>query len=266
MIKKYLIFILLIILFPLKYNAQILNIDRENGQDSVKKMFKAAFTANFSSDKQKNNLIQFANISEFEWFLKNNYFLLFLNNSDFAFNGLKILENNGFVQIRCRDNDTRVIAPDFFFQYQWNGIWGMERRVLGGMNLRINCMEKRKSDLYLSTGVFYENELWNPFLSSFAYSGDSLKKLTRELIRLNIVAKFALKLGSKIDFAGVSYVQFPMNNSFLKPRWTIDSNLFFDISKNVNFVIHYSHNYDEYRPLPIDNYYYELNFGIMVKI
>jgi hypothetical protein len=179
---------------------------------------------------------------------------------------LKILENNGFVQIRYRDNDTRVIAPDFFCQYQWNGIWGMERRALSGINLRFNCMEKRKSDLYLSTGVFYENELWNPFLSSFAYSDDSLKKITRDLLRLNIVAKFALKLGNKIDFAGVSYVQFPMNDSFINPRWTIDSNLFFDISKNVNFVVHYSHNYDEYRPLPIDDYYYELNFGIMIKI
>jgi hypothetical protein len=266
MIKKHSIFIIIIVLFSFKFKAQILNVDRENGQDTIKKMFKAAFTANFSSDKQRNNFIQFTNTSEFEWFLKNNYFFLLLNNSDFAFNGLKILENNGFIQLRYRDNDTRVIAPDFFCQYQWNGIWGMERRALGGINLRINCMEKRKSDLYISTGIFYENELWNPFLNSFAYNGDSLNKITREIFRLNLVSKFAFKLGNKIDFAGISYVQFPMNDNFLKPRWTIDSNLFFDISKNVNFVIHYNHNLDNYRPLPIDNYYYELNFGIMVKL
>jgi hypothetical protein len=260
------LFTLLVVVFPTCFFSQILNIDRENGQDSLRKKFKAALTANFSNDKQRNNFIQFTNTSEMEWIFKSNYFLLLLNNSDFAINGIKILENNGFIQIRVRDNDTRKIAPDVFSQYQWNGVWGMERRALLGANARINCMEKRKSDLYISTGLFYENEIWNPFLSGFAYNSDSLVKIERELFRLNIVAKFAFKLGSKIDFAGISYVQFPLNSSFLKPRWTFDSNLFYDVSKNVNLVLHYSHNYDEFRPLPIDNFFYELNFGVMIKL
>ena len=257
---------LLFLFYPIFFNAQVLNIDRENGEDSLRKKIKASFTANFSNDKQRNNFIQFINTSELEWFFKNNYFLLLLNNSDFAINGIKILENNGFVQLRVRDNDTRTIAPDFFVQYQWNGVWGMERRALAGINVRINCMEKRKSDLYLSTGVFYENEIWNPFLSGYAYNTDSLNKITRNIFRLNIVPKFAFKLGNKIDFAGISYVQFPLNSNFLQPRWIFDSNLFYDVSKNVNLVLKYSHNYDEFRPLPIDNYFYELNFGVMIKL
>jgi len=247
-------------------NSQVLNIDRENGQDSIKKKFKASFTANFSSDKQKNNFIQFINTSELELFFKNNYFLLLLNNSDFAINGIKILENNGFVQMRIRDNDTRIIAPDLFCQYQWNGVWGMERRALVGINARINCMEKRKSDFYLSAGIFYENEIWNPFLTGYAYKSDSLQKVFRNILRLNIVPKFAFKLGNKIDFAGISYLQLPLNSNLIKPRWIFDSNLFYDVSKNINLVLRYSHNYDEYRPLPIDDYYYELNFGVKVKL
>ncbi len=75
---------LLFLFYPIFFNAQVLNIDRENGEDSLRKKIKASFTANFSNDKQRNNFIQFINTSELEWFFKNNYFLLLLNNSDFA--------------------------------------------------------------------------------------------------------------------------------------------------------------------------------------
>ena len=113
-----------------------------------------------------------------------------------------------------------------------------------------------------------QNELenWNTNLSSYAYSNDLLIKVKRELIRLNTSAKFAFKLGDKIDFAGVNFVQFPINSNFLKPRWAFDSNLYFEMSKKLNFILHYDHNYDVYRVLPIDNYYYNVTLGIQVKL
>jgi hypothetical protein len=42
--------------------------------------------------------------------------------------------------------------------------------------------------------------------------------------------------------------------------------LYFEFSKHLNFLLRYDFNYDEYRPLPIDTYYYSLNFGVQVKI
>ena len=268
--KSYTILFLFIVLLCVfnnnKINAQILNVDRENGQDSTKKKFLASFTASFSSDKQKSKFIEFSNSAEFDYFLKNNYFLILLNQTDIAFNGKSTIENNGFIQLRFRDNDTRLIAPDAYAQFQWNGIWGLESRALSGINIRINCLEKKKSDLYTSLGVFYEMEQWNTNLSSYAYKTELNSFVNREMFRLNTVVKFALKLGKKIDFAGVSYLQFPLNSNFLKPRWVFDSNLYFEVSKNLNFVVHYDFNYDDYRPLPIDQFYYSLNLGIQIKI
>ena len=268
--KSYTILFLFIVLLCVfnnnKINAQILNVDRENGQDSTKKKFLASFTASFSSDKQKSKFIEFSNSAEFDYFLKNNYFLILLNQTDIAFNGKSTIENNGFIQLRFRDNDTRLIAPDAYAQFQWNGIWGLESRSLSGINIRINCLEKKKSDLYASLGLFYEMEQWNTNLSSYAYKTELNSFVNREMFRLNTVVKFALKLGKKIDFAGVSYLQFPLNSNFLKPRWVFDSNLYFEVSKNLNFVVHYDFNYDDYRPLPIDQFYYSLNLGIQIKI
>ncbi len=85
------------------------------------------------------------------------------------------------------------------------------------------------------------------------------------MFRLNCVTKFAFKIGKHKDFAGISYLQFPLNPNFHKPRLFFDSNLFFEVSKHLNFTIHYDFNYDEYRALPIENFYYNLNLGILIK-
>lgn len=264
-IKLILLMFSVLVLRP-SLNAQVLNVDRENGQDSTKKKFLASFTASFSSDKQKNKFIEFSNTVELDYFLKNNYFFILLNQTDIAYNGKSTIENNGFVQLRFRDNDTRFIAPDAYTQFQWNGILGLESRAVVGINARINCLEKQKSDLYVSIGSFYEMERWNTRLSSYAYKVETNTFVYREMFRLNAVAKFAIKIGKKIDFVGVSYLQFPLNGNYYKPRWIFDSNVYFEVSKHLNFVVHYDFNYDDYRPLPIDQFYYSLNLGIQIKI
>ena len=246
-------------------SSQVLNVDREIEVDTVFKRARASFNFNFANDKQKKNLVDFSNASEVDYFLKNHYFFIFLSKTELALNGLQVLENNGFFQFRFRDNDSRKVAPDIFTQYQWNGVQGMEHRALVGANARFRWLEKRKSDLYTSIGTFYEFEKWNPFLGSYAFAKDSLNIVYRNLVRLNVSAKFALKITKNIDFAGVTFVQFPFNSHFLSPRWFFDSNLFFTVNKFLSFVIHYDHNLDSYRPLPIDSYFYTISTGVNLK-
>jgi hypothetical protein len=57
--------------------SQVLNIDREMGSDSVFKKVRASFNFNFSNDKQKRNLVDFTNVSEIDYFLQNQYCLIF---------------------------------------------------------------------------------------------------------------------------------------------------------------------------------------------
>ncbi len=263
---KKICFILFITLTSIQIKSQVLNIDRENGNDTIFKKFKGSSLFSFSSDKQKNNLIDFNNTTELDFFDKKERVLVFLEQTEISFAGTKALENNGYFQLRYRDNDTRKLYPDYFTQFQWNGIQGMEYRALGGANLRFRWMEKKKSDLYTTLGFFYEAEKWNPFLSEFSFNSDSLNVVYRNLVRLNFSTKFAIKLAKNIDFTGSSFLQFPINSYFNHPRWFIDCNLYFDINKNFGFNIHYDHNFDTYRPLPIFKYYYNLNLGLQFKI
>jgi hypothetical protein len=188
-----------------------------------------------------------------------------LSQTEVSFNGKQTLENNGFFQLRFRDNDSRKIAPDFFTQYQWNGVQGMEHRALLGCNARFRWLDKKQSDLYTSIGAFYESEKWNPFINAYAFEKDSLSIVNRNIFRLNTSAKFAFKIAKNIDFAGTTFVQFPLNSNFITPRWFFDSNLYFTVNKHIGFTIHYDHNFDTYRPLPIDDYYYSITTGIQLK-
>ncbi len=136
-----------------------------------------------------------------------------------------------------------------------------------GNNIRFRLLEKKASDLYISTGIFYESEKWNPFLSEFAFTNlTNLNIVNRDLFRFNFVSKFAIKISKRIDFSGVSFLQFPLNQFYYLPRWFIDSNLYYELSKIISLELHYDHNFDTYRPLPIDKYYYNLTLGVQINI
>ena len=103
---KYLI-LLIASIIALQMKAQILNVDRENGQDSIPRKQLFSWNVSFSSDKQKKNLLELTNIAEYDRFLKKDRLLVMLLNTDASFNGKAILENNGYFQMRLRDNDKK---------------------------------------------------------------------------------------------------------------------------------------------------------------
>ena len=249
-------------------HAQILTVDRENGQDSIARKQLFSWNVSFSSDKQKKNLLELTNVAEYDRFFKNDQVLIALVNTDASFNGKAILENNGYFQMRLRDNDKKRVAPDYFVQYQWNGIWGMQNRALAGCNARFKFWDDKTDDLFMSIGAFYEYEKWNPNLSSYAFGGGSTDIVYRSIPRLNFSAKTAVQLKKGIDFSALTFVQFPMNDAFAhfkQPRWFLDMNLNFEISKHLSMVLHYDQNIDYYRPLPIDLYFYNLNVGFQMR-
>jgi len=262
------IVITFIILLIGPIQGQLLNIDRENGQDSTIRKIAFSYNVSFTSDKQSQNLLDLSNQIELDFFLKKDKIAIFLGNMDASFNGKVILENNGDFQLRIRDNDKRKVAPDYYCKYQWNGVLGIQNRALAGCNARFRFWEEKKNDLYGSVGVFYELEKWNPNLSSYGFSIDSSIEVIRKIPRLNLSSKTAIQLKQGIDFSASTFVQFPMNDQFqhfLNPRWFFDMNLFFEINSHIAMNLHYDHNFDTYRPLPIDNYYYNLNVGFQLK-
>jgi hypothetical protein len=246
--------------------AQVLIIDREVITDSLKKNYLLSGTFSFNSDKQKNNVTDFNSHFEYDRLFKNNYVLIHSINSNLTSNGGTLIQNEGVIQIRYRDNDSRKFSPEFFLQYQWNGAWGMENRMLQGVNLRERWVEKNGFDFITATGIFREQETWNWVGVNESLVPPNAEAIKKDIFRLNTYIKSAFEISKNIDFSAISFVQFPLSNDFTKPRWFWDCNLNFNMSKHVNFQIHYDHMYDANRVVPISDYYYSVSTGIQIML
>ena len=264
---KYILFIFAIATSQ-SLNSQILNVDRENGQDTIARKHLFSWNSSFAIDKQQNNLIELANAIEYDNFFKNDLVWIVFLNSEASLNGQTILENNGYFQTRLRDNDKKRVAPDYYVQYQWNSVWGLQNRALAGCNARFKFWDDKTDDLFISAGAFYEYEKWNTTTPGYGFQSSSDTIVFRAIPRLNFGAKTAFKVAKGIDFAAKSFLQFPMNDAFdhfNNPRWSLHCNLNFEINKHLSMALQYDQNIDYFRPLPIDVFFYNLNVGFQVR-
>ncbi|MFM6947017.1 MAG: DUF481 domain-containing protein [Flavobacteriales bacterium] len=266
---KYLFVFCFFHLFISNCCSQILFLDRENASDTLHRKFTGLIDLTITADKQRKDIIELTQQSEFDWKVKKSNVVILLTHTDFVFNGPVVLENNGYFQIRFRDNDTKKVAPDYFLQYQWNGITGLQNRAIAGLNARFRFWDDRKDDFYSSAGLFYEYEKWNPFLINYAFGGSSLQMTERNLLRLNLSLKTAFQLHNGIDFSFITYLQSPLNaglKNIFAARWSVDSQINFQLNKHLFFNIKYNHNLDYFRPLPIDVFFYSFTLGCRLLV
>lgn len=257
--------IILTLLLSISSFSQILDIDRVTAADSTYKKWVNVVNFSLSSDKLKKNLLDVSSKIEINRFFQNDYVLVGSYNNDVTLNGNEVLQNEGYAQLRYRDNDKHEWSNETFVQYQWNGALGMEFRKVLGSNIRNKIIEKKQIDLYTGLGIFYEVEQWN---WSGVENVDLIvhpNTLNRSLFRLNHYWKCAYKINENMDISAVSYFQLPLTAEILNLRWYVDLNTNIKMTKNASFVIHYDHTYDDYRLVSISKYYYSLNFGIQLK-
>lgn len=256
----------LFLFFPVALFAQVLVIDREFSSDSLNKKYILAGTFSYNSDKQKNNVTEFNSNFEYDRIFTNQYAFISSIKNDLTSNGGELIQNEGLIQLRYRDNDTRKFSPELFLQYQWNGAWGMENRLLQGINLRERWIEKSGFDLITATGVFREVETWNWNGVNESLVPVDASAIEKDLFRLNTYLKSGVQIAKNLDFSAITFLQFPLNADFAKPRWFWDCNLNFNMSKNLSFQIHYDHMLDSNRVVPISNYYYSISTGIQIVL
>ncbi len=258
---KYLLSIIGVLIYSSTF-AQILNVDREIGGDTTKKNVTGSLLGTFSSDKLRGNLIDLSTKSEIDKYFKNNYILIAQLNNDVTILKKEILQNEGYFHLRLRDNDKRKYSIESYLQYQWNGTLGMEYRNVIGSNFRIKMFDKENKDLYYGIGIFHENERWNYNAVEGARVNE---KKYRSIYRLNNYIKYAYKLNESIDFTFLTYIQMPINKYFSNVRWYLESNAQFKITNNLSFILHWDHTLDNYRVVPISNFYYSTSIGFQIS-
>jgi len=184
-----------------------------------------------------------------------------------AVSGKILIQNEGFFQVRYRDFDRHKTSPDFFAQFQWNGLWGLEDRRLAGINVRHRIAERRNADCYLSLGIFYQVEKWN-----YAGVDDSTQipphasTIADNRLRLNSQIKVARNVAEKVDFILESFVQtnLPFTGSTPGLRWFMFGSIAWHLAERVQLAWTYDHIFQATPLVPIRKLYtgHALRFGL----
>ena len=126
LLKRYSLIVSSFIFIAINSFSQVLNVDRETETDTLKKAYYGVVDLDFSADKQENTIFSTNSKVEFGKFLKKDLILILINSTQMILNGEESIENNGYFQLRFRDNDKRKLFPDSYAQYQWNNVIGMQ--------------------------------------------------------------------------------------------------------------------------------------------
>jgi len=252
--KKISLFIL-ILYFNNPLSAQILNADRFGGQLDSTTSFKALFDIGFSLQKQVDLLFSLDGKLDLSYFHKSTLFVLVGNFKLFRSGSTNLL-NGGFAHARVRVLKKNWIHPEFFGQYQLDGILGMETRILGGGNLRFILTEDKKTHLHFGLGAMYEFERWNysAIPSTFTITDDT--PVLNHYIKLNCYLSYTQKIKDIADFQITAYFQARPDRFVLYPRISFNGKMTFKFTKNIHFAIVYNVYYDALPPVPIAPLYF----------
>jgi hypothetical protein len=249
--------ILLLVAAPKLLVAQILNVDRTAGNDTTPKRFRTVIALAASADKQKKDLVDVSSSADLTCRLSHKIVGVFKLSTDLTTNGEDVIQNAGFMHLRFRDDNARKLYPETFGQYQWNGVLGMEQRILGGVNLRWLAADKESNSMVVGIGLMYEHEKWNFNGVPDIQNADTLPVQTADNFRVNQYVKWSYRVASNTDFVLANFIQCAAAD-FSKTRIASNVAINFRFFKWLGFSVNYDSVYDFKPVVPISKYYYAL--------
>ncbi|BDS11802.1 DUF481 domain-containing protein [Aureispira anguillae] len=242
-------------------SAQILNADRYGSKVDSVQTFKALFDIGFSIRKQVDLLFSLDSRLDLSYYYKRSLFVVVGNFKLFRSGSTNIL-NGGFAHTRIRLLKDNWIHPEFFGQYQLDGIRGMENRVLGGGNLRFILTKYDEGHLHCGLGAMYEFERWNYKAVPAASRPIDQIPIENHFLKLNFYISYTQKIKQIAYLQITAYFQTRPDAYFIHPRVSINGKMTFKFTKNIHFAILYNLFYDNLPPVPID----ELYFSVVNKL
>jgi uncharacterized protein DUF481 len=250
-------------LFTSGLKSQILNIDKTDTSDYVRKSkVNLNVGVGLEVDKQKTTLYDATNTAEMMW---QAYHELFIVAASYRFthNGPDDILDAGYIHLRYRHNYKNKIQLEPFFQYQWDSERGLMYRILGGANLRYNLWKGDRFDFNAGVGLMNETEKWDYAAVDSSKVPSNTTPILVNHLKINSYLRFDWKPNSNNDIT--FHVFFQTRPDRFEPR--VAPHVQWDIKtgKHFAFSISFSCLYDTAPVVPIDKFYYTLMNGIVVK-
>lgn len=242
--------------------AQILNADKF-GKRTSEKGFTGNISLGFSAKKESTTLLSFNGATNTTVLFRKDM-LIGVGRFGLVKNDDSFILNGGFAHARYRINYKKWISPEFFVQYQWNQVRGLENRFLAGGNVRFRILDKPvKFDetlsnyIYVGQGLFYEREMW---IDKTVENDES------ELFKLpktNTYLAMWFHLNQTVSYRLMVYLQMAIDDHLFDPRVFIDTDLKFKINDKLAISFNFTASYDEIPQVPIDRYFYSFRNNLV---
>lgn len=242
-----------IILFYISFNshAQILHAESFSVILDTSKMIKGSIVPDFKFQNQKEDLIEFENISDVT-FRRHNNALSIANKIELSKYGDEVLMSGGYLYIEYRKIFDIKLTVEPFSQFQWSEARGLGFKYAGGLYARYRHIQTEKVGLFAGIGPFYEYERWN-------YEGVQdhlILENSEDIIQKNF------KLGSYISFKWLSdynltfdfsaYHQSRFDQIFSSPRLASSSSITYNFTEHLGLILIYQNIYDFSPVVPIE--------------
>ena len=244
--KKLVFFIYLVFTGYFTY-AQVVNIEKKRGSDSIKFQGEVFLAIDF--DKNASELFELKNDIQLQYQHKKSTYL-FLNHLKYVRAGGKPFLNEGFQHIRYKyDFNTSFLEGELLTQYQFNTINKLEHRFLFGGGPRFKLFDSTNCSIYMGPLFMYE------------YEKLSNETLATDAVRISSYVAFFYKFPKAISLKHPTYYQ-PLLTNFSDYRISSETSLNFSLSKKFAFKLIFEFLYDTNPPKTVPNIIYSISNGL----
>lgn len=220
--------------------------------------YRGSVSGSFMSQKQKDIFFQLNQRADFAMRIKHASIIL-ANNFDIIRNGNQTVLSGGFAYAKLRRFVERNIMPEYFAQYQWFDIRGLDQRMVLGSNLRFKILHTKTDAFYVATGAMLEYEKWN--YNAVPEHRLPVSRTPQEVLapKWNIYASFDHDLTKNILLDAGFYYQTRMLPAFEYTRIANHLRIGWKVNKHIMLsgVIRVIY---EYKPIvPVDPWWYRVS-------
>ena len=243
--------------------SQILNIDKTDTSDYIRKSkVSLAFNTGLEVDKQKTTLYDATNTLEVMWQEYKELFIL-AGSYRFTYNGPADILNAGYIHLRYRHNYKNKIQPEPFVQYQWDSERGIVYRTLAGANARYNLLRGDRFNFNAGLGLMHESEKWNYNGVDSSKIPSNSKPIIRNLVKINSYLRLDWKPNSANDVTFNLFFQTRPDK--FKPRIAPHAQWDIKAGKHLAFSVSFTGLYDTAPVVPIAKFYYSFSNSIQLS-
>ncbi len=223
---------ILLFLFPVQGNSQVINIESSRIQSDTTG-WQGSAGASFASIKNTQE-IMLMNIEAHLQYKSQKGLWLFLADYGFLKGGPNKYISNSFAHIRYNHKVTKSLRWEVFSQVQSNLITFIRSRFLLGTGPRFKILSEEKFRLYAASLIMYEHET----------EVEGLKDVVHNDIRSSSYISFTFLPSPNIELINTTFFQ-PRLNQFSDNRIYNQANLRVKASKRFSLNIRYNYLHDK---------------------